>query len=839
MKIFTRKTLQVLLVFISFNQYVNAQQTGSIDLTFGKPVLSVGDSTRFGSLGKVNAIIELQGGKLLVAGDFDEYNGVSHNNIARLDAKENYDASFQVSTGFNNVVNDIALSPAGDKIYAVGDFTTIDAQPSAKIARLDSAGVYDPTFDVGTGFTSFGAPTTMAIQPDGKILVGGDFTQYDGTTINRLIRLNSDGTIDNTFNIGTGFSNAVKQIKLLSNGKILVAGSFISYNGTSSKYIARLNADGSLDNTFSIGTGFNNQVLKFLVQPDDKIIVGGYFTTYNANPAPGIIRLDDTGAIDATFNVGTGFTPNYGASAFCYQNGKIIINGASPYNGNTVGNIFRVNADGSLDNTFRLIEGGSANIILIENDGRILIGSSSGIGNTIRHGIARLDSDGYLNSDFSVETGFFDRKVYEIVIQPDNKILVGGEFLRYDGFICAGLIRLLNDGSIDTTFHPDFTSSTMKPVNSIVIDTINYKIYIGGKFTEYGGQERNKIARLNWDGSLDNTFNIGDGFGSGGEVFSMALQSDGKIVVGGNFSSYDGTTCHNITRLKTNGSLDLAFNNNLGTGVNFIQNDVNAVVIQADKKILIGGDIWQYNGSNVNNLVRIDSTGTFDPTFTASSSISEIINTICLLPNNEILVGGYDGLIQKLNNDGTTSTSFTVPQFPNQIYYSVNSLRYSSSLNKVYVAFENTISNNSLRLISTDGINDNSFVVDEVDNLKEIAIQDDGKVLIGGSVYQCEGYFINGMARIISSTGPTALETTEAGSFSVYPNPASNEITINNIPLSENHIRIMNSLGQEMKSFTVNNKYSYSIDISDLVAGIYIVKIDNNINSPGRVFVKK
>ena len=112
----------------------------------------------------------------------------------------------------------------------------------------------------------------MAIQSDGKILVGGTFFTYNGVSANRVIRLNSDGSVDNTFVTGTGFNNYVLSIVIQSDGKILVGGGFTAYNGVSANRIIRLNSDGSIDNTFVTGTGFDNYVYSIAIQSDGKIL---------------------------------------------------------------------------------------------------------------------------------------------------------------------------------------------------------------------------------------------------------------------------------------------------------------------------------------------------------------------------------------------------------------------------------------------------------------------------------------------------------------------------------------------------------------------------------------
>src|SRR5690606_36450331 len=147
---------------------------------------------------------------------------------------------------------------------------------------------------------------STVIQADGKIIVGGDFTSFNGTIINRIARLNTDGTLDTDFNPGTGFNYGVRSTVIQVDGKIIVGGGFTSFNGTIINRIARLNTDGTLDTDFNPGTGFSSGVYSTALQVDGKIIVGGDFTSFNGVSRGRIARLNTDGTLDTDFNPGTG-----------------------------------------------------------------------------------------------------------------------------------------------------------------------------------------------------------------------------------------------------------------------------------------------------------------------------------------------------------------------------------------------------------------------------------------------------------------------------------------------------------------------------------------------------
>jgi uncharacterized delta-60 repeat protein len=358
---------------------------------------------------------------------------------------------------------------------------------------LAQPGSIDPTFNPGTGFN--GTVNSIAIQSDGKIMVGGGFTSFNGTTINGIARLNADGSLDASFNPGTGFVGTVYSTAIQSDGKIIVGGTFTSFNGTTRNRIARLNSDGSLDTSFDPYTVFSSSVITLAIQSDGKIIAGGEF--FNGSNRNFIARLNADGSPDDSFNIGSGFDYIVYSSAI-QSDGKIIVGGIfSSFNGTASNKIARLNIDGSLDASFNIGTGFNTWIglkgIAIQGNGKIILGGNfTSFNGTAINYIARLNADGTLDASFNIGTGF-NGTVNSTAIQPDGKILVGGGFTSF---------------------------------NSVGI---------------------NRFARLNADGSLDASFNIGTGFD--GSVRSTAIQSDGKIIAGGEFAFFDGIGRNRIARL--------------------------------------------------------------------------------------------------------------------------------------------------------------------------------------------------------------------------------------------------------------------------------------------------
>jgi uncharacterized delta-60 repeat protein len=295
------------------------------------------------------------GTKVLAGGAFANYNGnTAINRIARFNADGSLDTSFATTgTGFNSTVYSMTLDSNG-KIMVAGAFATYNGTTVNHLARLNTDGSLDTTFAMaGTGLNY--QVNTVVFDSAGRILVGGYNTGYNGTNSNYIARLNADGSLDTAFtaNVGTGFNNEVQQILVTASGQYVVVGEFTTYNGAAAPYLARLNSDGTLDTTFnSGGAGLSAAAWKMALDSSGRVIVGGDFTTYNGVAASHIVRINTNGSLDTSFVSGSGLNGDaYGVTI--QSDGKLLIGGTfGTYNGATAVNLMRLNTDGSLDTTF-------------------------------------------------------------------------------------------------------------------------------------------------------------------------------------------------------------------------------------------------------------------------------------------------------------------------------------------------------------------------------------------------------------------------------------------------------------------------------------------------------
>ncbi len=599
-----------------------------------------------------------------------------------------------------------------------------------------------PAFNSGTGADVY--IRTVVLQDDGKILIGGNFTKYNGTKINRIARLNPDGSLDHTFDPGTGPDYDVYAIAVQHDGKILVGGHFKSYNGTIRNYIVRINDDGSLDTSFNPGTGADYTVRSIVVQPDGKILIGGGFSKYNGTTRKGIARLNTNGSLDTSFNPGTGAN-GFITSISLQEDGKILIGGSfALYNGVARNNIARLNANGSTDLSFYpgLGTDGAINTIAIQPDGKILVGGQFKTYNDAdRNNIVRIKTNGDLDGEFNPSKGT-NRAISSINVQVGGRILISGDFTSFNGTSRNRIARLNANGSLNTSFSP--TTGANEYVETVLAQSDGKILMVGG-FTKYEGVSCNRIARINDNGSLDK------GSAFNGIIRAMEVQPDGKVLVGGAFSG----ARNRVARLFDNGSLDNAF---WASGAE-INGDVHSISLLSDKRIVLAGNATNWGGSKRNGIARFYENGSFDGSLlNPASGPNDVIRSVTVLSSGKMLVGGsfttYDGRnrsgIVRLLNNGMLDKDFNQSTGTNGEVYTVVVQPDGRILIAGDFTSYNGIQRNRIARLHEDGRLDTAFDPGMGANsyVETMAIQPDGKILIGGWFSRYDGTSRNRIARL-------------------------------------------------------------------------------------------
>lgn len=383
------------------------------------------------------------------------------------------------------------FTPEGDEFFnldlsAASPGAALNARSHATIQILDD----DTPTKPGPGPN--GQIHTLVEQADHRILIGGEFTQVEGHDISRIARLNSDGSFDPTFQ-GAGADGTVESIFLHPNGTIWVGGSFTKLNGLARSRLAGLKSNGELDSRFNPSP--NGGVYRMMLTQTSKVWVLGGFTTIAGKSAPRIARLTSEGALDPTFNSGQG----PGSDVFSLvelPDGRILISGAfTDVNKTPRSHIACLTASGALDNLFTIGTGLSlrANVMKLQSDGRILIAGRFGtVQGVNRNRIARLMADGSLDTSFTPGTGP-DGDIQDIALTADGKILVAGVFANWNGAYHSSVVRLFSNGTLDTSFKIGPGGDDSVFAMAVLSDS---RIAVGGDFQVLNGFVRNRFSIL-------------------------------------------------------------------------------------------------------------------------------------------------------------------------------------------------------------------------------------------------------------------------------------------------------------------------------------------------------
>lgn len=334
-----------------------------------------------------------------------------------------------------------------------------------------------------------------ALQSDGKLLLGGQFTSFNGIPRGPVARLNVDGSVDTNFSASvTAGEPTIHSVAVQPDGKVLVGGMFTGMNGAPRFRLARLHADGTLDSNFVATVTSNGSFITvnhLALQTNLQVVIAGWFETVNGAPRTNIARLNSNGTLDSAFVAGIDTPPN----ALALQlDGRVLIGGAfSSVNGQARDHIACLNTSGSLDANFLAITDGNVDTFAIQPDGKVLIsGGFNTVNGQSRHRIARLNPNGSVDSGFQNGMTGADDYVACVAYDPSGKVLIGGQFATVNGVARPGVARLNTNGSLDTNFLANVDSfiefMLVQPDSRVIIE--------GSSVSTVDGRSRNRIARL-------------------------------------------------------------------------------------------------------------------------------------------------------------------------------------------------------------------------------------------------------------------------------------------------------------------------------------------------------
>jgi len=795
------------------NRLARLDASGKLDPTFNP-----------NASGTVNALAMQPDGRILVGGAFTNLGGVSHPYLGRLNADGTPDNSFNPFA--NGIVHSLAVQPDG-MILVGGAFSMVNGSTRIRIARLFADGSLDSSFNPAPLGTSV---FCLVVQPDGKILVGGNFTSLAGQARSRIGRLNPDGSLDLSFNPVA--SSDVMTLQLQPDGRIWVGGAFSTLGGQTRIGLGRLNPDGSLDpltGNPNVGTVFS-----VALQADGKLVVGGSFTSLYGTSRSRLGRLNNTAA--ATQNLtsvgGTltwqrgGSGPEIHRATFDYcTNGVDWVELPTP---NRIVGGWQTTSTGVPTNaTIRArgdaIGGHNAGSAYFVETGRgptvismqpvsqsVVFGSSErlsvtavgdgpftyqwyregvalpnetnswltvlGLSPTYTYDVVVTGPNGTVRSqpaqiwtygtDLSFNPGA-DGAVQALALQGDRKILAGGAFTNSPG---GGIARLHPNGATDTSFTP---VSSGGGIRTFALQS-DGKIVVGGVFTNLSGQPRSALGRLNSDGSVDSAFNP-QVFGLYGTVVHcLAIQSDGKILAGGGFEFLAGQNRYCLGRLNADGSLDTGFVPPAG-GFPGIEAGVTSIIIENSGTILVTGELKDPppNPNWTTYVQRLNSDGSRLHRVYANYSATPVPPSfvICAAaqPDGGIILGGwfdwFEGGQLHRNLARLDPSGFLDLSFTNTADGPVNALAVQVD-GKVVVGGSFTtiagLTRNRLARLNANGTPDVAFdlQLSGSGSVESLAIQPDGRILVGGSFTNLASRARNNIGRLNNlEFGTSALQS--------------------------------------------------------------------------------
>ena len=641
---------------------------GSYDPTF-----------RFDALDAVFAITELPNQQLLVAGyphwSTPAATSDGANQVLRLNADGSVDPAFSSNAIADDIIGWITVQPDG-KILLAGPFRHLSGAARQFMARLLPSGEADNSFSPPALNT--GLATSPLVQPDGRILIAGSFTQVNGTARARIVRLNSDGSLDASF-APSGFTNttSIRGLALLPNGQVVIAGRFtvpasFASNPTGASYtgvpLLRLNTDGTADGTFgsfdSTLFGNNFAAAREVVRDANEKYLALIARSVSPNVAlPAVVRFNVDGSVDPTFSrpdlrsFEPGTPDYYGAAAFSIAletSGRILVAGtfnSANNDGIARYGVVRLNEDGTPTAFAPEVAGyrDYPNHVVRFSDGRSwataypFLGASFGQYNTFPHNLARLNPDGRFDFSFDLGAAVNDQRfsAYGALALAGDDAFVWG--VRGDRET-RNYFRLSSDGAVDPGFvfdwaAPPFTDATVLPDGRVLL--------VAGDDPQANAHA--PIVPLASDGSLDRTFQIGPVVlnkihqrweGSLSQVnagtFVVAVMPNGQIVL--QFLGADGL--FRLARLNSDGSFDASFSDSAFPPSSITTysslylydpiyggSDLVAVNMandprlrgqpQTDGSIVVVGHFKSFIGINAGGIMRLLPNGAVDESFKA------------------------------------------------------------------------------------------------------------------------------------------------------------------------------------------------------------------------------
>ena len=777
-------------------------------------------------------------GQRLITGRYTRINGTAITSLARLTATGALDVAFQANLGTTVPAGYGAVGLPGGQylLYYYYGALTAGGITRTKLLRLHNNGLGDASFNTGTGPTSTsgtGYIYNVAVQPNGQLLLVGDFDAFNGQPAPGIVRLTTTGSVDPTFvldpalRLGTYLSG----MAVLSNGQLLLAGNQMWYNNQLVlERVVRLNANGSRDLTYAApalpGTVWVNSLV---VQPNDQALLTCQHNLAIATVVPPLLRLQATGAPDPTFTADPAVMGSNAPNSTNYwqvklpPNGQLLVLGDFP--GLRGKRLVRLQANGALDATFTPLAGTNNTVssVDVQPNGSILVGGYEPGFRSGEAALVQLTSTGALDPAFA-PTIQSPGGVAAVARQPDGKLLLAGSFTELSGQAVHRVARLLPTGALDASFSVAATQFPRGVTSLALLTTGN--VLVGTPRGLVGLQPGGSALPGFAPPALVDT----------AYIRALAPLANGRVLVSGQFDGSSGGATHrSLARLSATGALDAGFSSRVLAGPGLPETP-QVLLVQADSQLVAAG-YFNSSSSGAARLVRYSSQGVFDATFSSPTFVASALNPVnrafffalAQQPDGKLVVGGHFdvpaaltlfGLV-RLTTAGAVDPTFLSSGAP--VGTVVGSLAVQADgriLAGTTLAPPNTLS----RLLS-NGTRDASFSLASGPNgtPSSLLIQPDGALVLAGGFTSVNGQLTPGIARLAAPGGLATTPGAATPTLAVYPNPAAGAAHLSGaVPHALG--QVVDALGRAVATFTTDATGAALLP-AGLAPGVYAVRV--------------
>ncbi|WP_207432221.1 fibronectin type III domain-containing protein [Sabulibacter ruber] len=619
----------------------------------------------------VSSMTKLPDGKVLLQGNFTVVNGSPKIRIARLHADGSLDHSFSADISKFRV-DAVAGQPDG-KLLLGGALEKEDGQVKYVIMRLEEDGSPEQGFQIELEAADNGYfLTTILVQEDGKILVGGS-VKAKGAARKGIIRYHSNGSLDTSFNFGLPEVPRLDPeyyVMTLAEQKgkgILVSGTFVKYDDPG---LIRIKTNGDLDQTFSSNV-MSGVVKSITVQPDGKFLLRPLLLDDSEYDYI-LGRLNVNGSVDASFPLireYSNFHHNYLYAMSLLPDGNILVGGTFKYiNDQAVSNpVLKLTSTGQVDQsfTFNKAATGITSLVNLADQKFLLAGNltKSQTGEYVH--LLRFTGNGA--EDVSFQTEVHHEASTNFLRQADGSLLLYGTFSKVAGIKRDGLARILPSGALDQEFAPTFGGSPNTVISAVALQA-NQSILVAGNFTTVNGASHKGLVRLKPDGTVDPSFNAGinQNLEKAPTIGAVVVLPSQKIVMYGFFENIRGVSRPAYVRLNANGTVDEEFEFNAGEARSVVQ---MLPAPGTEGKLLIRGLIVFKDEMNKpiasKNIFRLNADGSLDQTFQLDDQVYDAHTNLAIQPDAKILVtgkfrnsGGYR--LYRYSSEGVLEANYQV-----------------------------------------------------------------------------------------------------------------------------------------------------------------------------------